>query len=259
MSNSRQRSKPIVRSVSIGFSSGYAWRSRESNWGQLIWAAPGAITVNVASSMRVVPAHQLLWLPPAHAHSVRMSGRGNLHRVYFARMQCKAMPDEPRVYRIGSLMREMLRRALQLGVLRKGVAREHRLSLMIVDEIAVAHEMLLELPLPRDVRALRAAELFRASDAMTSESDVIAKRVGASMRTLERHFATTGLSLGEWRRRARLLYALTALAEGRTVTQAGLAIGYNSTSAFVFAFRNAFGMTPGQFAKPVSPKATGRQ
>lgn len=249
MSKSRQPVQPVVRSVSIGFSSGYSWRSRQSDWGQLIWAAPGAITVSVDSSVRVVPAHQLLWLPPEHPHSVRMSGRGNLHRVYLTRRHARTMPPQPRVYRIGPLMREVLRRALQLGVLRKEVATEHRLALLILDEIAVAQEMPVELPIPRDSRALRAAEMFRSADGLLIDAQEVAKHVGASVRTLERHFAATGLSLGEWRRRARLLYAMTALADGKSVTEVGIAIGYSSTSAFVSSFRSVFGITPGKFAK----------
>lgn len=41
---------------------------------------------------------------------------------------------------------------------------------------------------------------------------------------------------------------MTLLADGATVSAAGLAIGYSSTSAFVAAFRTTVGMTPGQYA-----------
>lgn len=160
------------------------------------------------------------------------------------------MPRDPRVFHISTLLRELLRRALKLGVLHREHAPEWRLSLMILDEIAIAPDGPVELPMPRDARALRAAEVLRSTVEAQVSLDAIAKDAGSSVRTLERLFALeTGMSVGEWRRRARLLHAMSLLAEGKSVTEVGLAIGYDSTSAFVAAFRRAFGTTPGQFTK----------
>ena len=57
------------------------------------------------------------------------------------------------------------------------------------------------------------------------------------------------MPFGLWRQRALLLRALELLAEGGTVTGAANAVGYESTSAFVFAFRRALGTTPGRYFK----------
>jgi len=54
----------------------------------------------------------------------------------------------------------------------------------------------------------------------------------------------TGLSFRAWRRRLRLLKSLGGLEAGESVTSVALDSGYNSTSAFIAAFRNEFGMTP---------------
>ncbi|WP_405535126.1 helix-turn-helix domain-containing protein [Streptomyces sp. NBC_00075] len=49
-----------------------------------------------------------------------------------------------------------------------------------------------------------------------------------------------------WRTQLRLHRAVMLLAEGRTITQAAAAVcGFSSPSAFVSAFRAAFGRTPG--------------
>ena len=55
----------------------------------------------------------------------------------------------------------------------------------------------------------------------------------------------TGLSFRSWRQRARLLSSLRVLEEGGHVTQAALSCGYESTSAFIAAFKKMFGFTPG--------------
>jgi AraC-like DNA-binding protein len=41
------------------------------------------------------------------------------------------------------------------------------------------------------------------------------------------------------------------LAAGEAVTNVALEVGYDSTSAFISAFRMTFGQTPGQYFRPV--------
>jgi AraC-like DNA-binding protein len=76
--------------------------------------------------------------------------------------------------------------------------------------------------------------------------------VGASERTLARAFlADTGLPFGQWRGQLRLRAATVALATGEPVAQVAREVGYESTSAFVAAFRRATGSTPAAyFAHP---------
>jgi AraC-like DNA-binding protein len=57
------------------------------------------------------------------------------------------------------------------------------------------------------------------------------------------------LSFRGWRQRARLLSSLSALEEGDSVTNTALACGYDSTSAFIAAFKSLFGYTPGELFK----------
>ena len=56
----------------------------------------------------------------------------------------------------------------------------------------------------------------------------------------------TGLSFRNWRQRMRLLSSLTALEAGHTVTDAALGCGADSTSAYIAAFKQLFGATPGE-------------
>jgi AraC-like DNA-binding protein len=82
----------------------------------------------------------------------------------------------------------------------------------------------------------------------TSPVDTIARRAGASRRTLERIFRKeTGMSLGEWRQQARLLHAMRLLARGEPVTSTALEVGYESISAFIAAFSRVVGTTPGRY------------
>ncbi len=68
------------------------------------------------------------------------------------------------------------------------------------------------------------------------------------MRTLSRRFlAETGMTFRQWQRQARLLAALVRLAQREPVTSVALDLGYDSPSAFIYAFRRALGTTPGRY------------
>ncbi len=62
------------------------------------------------------------------------------------------------------------------------------------------------------------------------------------------------LAGGAWRRQLRLLHALERLASGESVTTVALALGYDSTSAFISMFRRNLGRTPGSYFR-VGPSA----
>lgn len=247
MSKSRQRpDRAHVRAVAIIFSSGYRWSSTGSEWAQLVRATPGMIRVRIGDSHFVVAPHQAVWIPAGVAHDTHLSGRGTLVRVYLRPWRGSALPRAACVLAFSPLLREVVRRTLRHTTLDRTVPVQRHLADLLVDELAVSPAAPLELPIPTDPRARRAAELLR--DAPSTAPATLAREAHASLRTLERLFrAESGMSLGAWRRRARLMRALSLLADGASVTATGLAVGYGSTSSFVSAFREALGTTPGQY------------
>ena len=64
-------------------------------------------------------------------------------------------------------------------------------------------------------------------------------------RTFMRAFsAEVGMTFGRWRQQARLFAAIEMLVEGKSVTEAAVAVGYDSVSAFIQMFRTMLGSTP---------------
>jgi AraC-like DNA-binding protein len=57
------------------------------------------------------------------------------------------------------------------------------------------------------------------------------------------------MGLSRWRQRLRVLHALPRLAAGDTVTRAALALGYDTTSAFIAVFKRELGDTPARYAR----------
>ncbi len=251
MSRSRQRSGPQVRSFSLVCTADYTWRGRGSDWAQLITATRGMLTVQTDAGWWVAPPGQAVWLPPGVKNSAEMAGRVVLWGLYLQAPLAEALRDSSHVVILSPLLRELWRRTIQLKTLDRRIAEQRRLLAVLLDELGTLQSAELHLPLPRDQRAVRAAVLVRqGTNARPSRSSIL-RESGASSRTLERLFrGETGLSFGAWRQRARLLRALQLLADGASVTRAGITVGYGSTSAFVAAFRRVFGRTPGKYFRP---------
>jgi AraC-like DNA-binding protein len=118
--------------------------------------------------------------------------------------------------------------------------------LVLLDQLVDVEVLPLRLTRPADPIASAAAEMLTADPGMSL--DTVGDAVGASRRSLERRFvAGVGVSLGQWRQRVRLARALELLAAGESVTNAGAAVGYSTTSAFIGAFRRHFGATPSRY------------
>jgi AraC-like DNA-binding protein len=240
--------------MSVAWASAYVWRDRTSEWGQLVFAARGMLTVHTDAGLWVVPSYQALWVPAGVRHSVEIAGGVALRALYLSDALGSSLharlPATCRVIEISSLLREILRRAMRLQTLDRRIAEQRHLVQVLLDEITILPLVPLDLPMPRDARAVRAATLLRSDPAAPNTLAEIARAAAASPRTLQRLFRSeTGLPFGLWRQRARLLRALQLLAEGTTVAAAGRAVGYESPSAFVAAFRRARGTTPGRYLK----------
>jgi len=259
MSRSRQRTavarepaEPQVRAASVAWASAFTWRDRQSLWGHLLFASRGMLTVHTAAGLWVVPAHQAIWIPQGLTHSVEVPGGVAMRAVFLSdslgRSVRTRLPAACRIVEISPLLREVLRRAMRRKTLDRRVAAERHLLDVLLDELTLLPLVPLDLPIPRDPRAARAAALIRGEPAARHTLAEVARASAASARTLERLFREeTGLPFGVWRQRARLLRALQLLAEGGTVAGAAGAVGYESTSAFVAAFRRALGTTPGRY------------
>jgi AraC-like DNA-binding protein len=235
--------------MSVAWAAAYTWRDRESDWGQLLFASRGMLTVHTDTGLWVVPVHQAVWVPFGVRHSVEVAG-GVAMRSLYLHSSVRGLPGICRVVEISPLLREILRRAMRLTTLDRRIAAQRHILDVLLDELTVLPLTPLDLPMPRDPRGVRAAALIRGEPAAPHTLAEVAHASAASARTLERLFrGETGLPFGVWRQRARLLRALQLLAGGDSVADVANAVGYESTSAFVAAFRRALGTTPGRYFK----------
>jgi AraC-like DNA-binding protein len=210
------------------------------------------MTVRTAESAWVVPPHRAVWIPARVHYAVEMAGAVAMRTLYVRSglrrngWGATTMPRACAVVNVTPLLRELILRATQLGALDERVTEQRHLAGVILDELKVLMAVPLQLPMPQDPRGMRLAAMLSGGERRPMGK--LLRDCGASRRTIERVFRSeTGMSLGQWMRRQKLLDALRRLAGGESVNNVALELGYSTASAFVAMFRRELGQTPGQY------------
>ncbi len=177
--------------------------------------------------------------------------RAEMRSLYVRREACAWADERCRVLEVTPLARELIKSFCLLPVeYPQGDSREARLVDVLLDQLASLPEVGFSLPLPRHPRLLGLCNELIERPEQNVTLQEWAERLGTSEKTLMRLFQReTGLSFRSWRQRMRLLSSLSLLEDGNSVTTAALSSGYDSTSAFIAAFKSLFGFTPGELFK----------
>ena len=234
-----------IRCLAATYYGGFHIKPHRHHWGQLIYAGSGVMRVRAGGTLWIVPPARAVWVPAGIEHEIHGLGDFAMRTLYFTGATNERLPGQCCALEVTPLLRELVLEAVEACPIDEADEAGMRLAEVTIDRIVQAHALPLNLPLPRDPRALRLAERLQAEPSFQAELAELARDAGASPRTIQRLFlAETGLPFSQWRQRLRLLHAATLLGEGRSVTEAGLEAGYAGTSAFIAAFRKQFGVTP---------------
>lgn len=215
---------------------------------QLVYAAEGVVRVSTARCTWVVPPQQAVWVPPAVEHAFAAGGAFDLRTLYLHPSAVAHLSLECCVISAPSLLRELILYAVRVGRNYEPGSAESRILSVISDLLSTLPPEPLQLPLPTDRRLRTITDTLLNDPSDDRPLAHWAGMVGASERTLTRHFSgETGLSYHEWRKRLRLLHAITLLSGGNSVTSVAYQLGYEDPSAFVAMFRRELGSPPRRY------------
>ena len=246
MSNSRQAAAR-VRSYSITHPPGRVSLPTQPGWDYLVFAHTGLFTALTESRAWTIPAHRALCVPDGTHVRIETSRRTAIRCLY---LDCDlhVFGNELRVVTLKPLTRELVSHAVANAPMNLDKPADAATITLITERLASEPDAQLHLPLPLNPVAIQVAALIMSDPALGLDDCL--RDAYASRRTLERHFKhETGMSLGQWRRRARILAAVAMLARGDSVTRTALTVGYATPSSFVSAFRSELGSPPLQFMR----------
>jgi AraC-like DNA-binding protein len=237
-----------VRGLAVTYPDGARLDAHTHPWAQLVYAATGVMRIVTPGATWLTPPTRAIWVPGGTPHEIQMRGSVAMRTLYLAPSGDRPTLAACRAIEVAPLLRELILHIVRLGMLDADDPAHTRLEDLLVDLLAAAETAPLELPLPADPRAVGFADRLLTDPAAGGSLAHMARGSGASLRTLQRLFlAETGLSLEAWRGRARMQQAVVSLSAGAPVTEAALDAGYQSASAFIAAFKRAFGVTPGRY------------
>ncbi|MEL6983978.1 MAG: AraC family transcriptional regulator, partial [Actinomycetota bacterium] len=234
-----------VRSYSVTHPPGLVALPTEPGWDQIVYANAGLVTAQSGSHAWTVPVHRALCVPDGHRLRIETTRRTPI-RCLYARRSLDLLGDEVRVVNLTPLATELIRHAIVTAPFDLDEPANGALLTLLAEHLAGLPDAPLQLPFPTDRTARGLARSIVAEPSRSLDDHL--RTAAASRRSLERWFrAETRMSLGQWRRRARILAAVAMLAEGDSVSSVSDRVGYASPSSFIAAFRTEFGATPREF------------
>ena len=222
--------------------------------GQLLHAVTGVMRVETAQAAWIVPPARALWLPPQLPHSVTMRSHLEMRTVYIDPAACENLPKHPVLVEITGLLRELILALLEEPPDYDEGGRGGNVAKLILTELTRPQERRLDVPMPRDPRALKVARALLDKSSIDYDLDHWAEQAGASRRTLARIFRSeTGLGFAEWRARLRAIDGLARLSEGASVAETANSVGYASASAFSAMIHRTLGSPPRRLTRHSIP------
>lgn len=217
---------------------------------QLIYGVAGVMEVATPNGTWVVPPQRAVWMPSNVVHQIQVKSNLSFRSIYVHPSEAEGLPQDCCVLDVSLLLRALILAAAEISPEYETGGRDERVFRLILDEIhhaSLPHSEL-HLPQPKDARLCRIAGAIRKDPANALSQKDWSEVAGASERTINRLFlAETGMTFGQWRRQARLLEAVRKLADGESIINISIDLGYDSPSAFTAMFRKSLGKTPSQF------------
>jgi AraC-like DNA-binding protein/quercetin dioxygenase-like cupin family protein len=215
---------------------------------QFLFAAAGIMTVRTLRRGWIVPPTRALWIPAHTVHEIRIDSAVEMRSLYVEHRAAAGMWSDCVVLEVSALARELILRAGSVRVDYDADGDDGLLMKLLLAEIRRLAACALDLPLPESADLERLCERVLADLSTRRACGADACDLNVSTRTLYRRFLKeTGITFARWKQQARLLEAIRRLAEGVSVTDTALDLGYESTSAFSAMFRRSLGQTPRAF------------
>jgi AraC-like DNA-binding protein len=246
------RSHPAARvtTLTYDFPDGHVVSRHYHDRDQLVYACQGVMTVRTDEGTWVVPTQRAVWIPARVPHGITMSGAVSMRTLYLKPGLVHALPRSCCVVNVSFLVRELILHACKFPRLSSKVRPQSHLLDFLVDQLETVRAIPLQLPNPRDPRAVRVAAILLKDPGDQHPLEEICKEAGASKRTVERLFQhETRMSFGKWRQQLRLMHAMRLLAGGENITHAALESGYSTPSAFISMFKRMLGVSPHRYFK----------
>ena len=208
----------------------------------------GVLALTTAKGRYIVPPTYGVLVPAETPHQLFAKTPVSLTTLAFTDSVSSSLPNSVGVCALSNFMIAMLTEVTQLPNSEKWQEKEFRLLLLIRDYLQQAEQLNSFLPYPSDKRLNEITDKLLKHPSLKSDLVSWGKFVNLSARSLSRNFKKeTGLTYSQWRQKLNVQIAFKHLALGDSIQTIAKLLGYESSSAFIFMFRQQMGCSPKQF------------
>lgn len=202
------------------------------------------------TDLRLTAGHAL-WLPAATRHRVHVHAESTLLPTFYPVVSTATRLRGPVIIPVNDVLQALILAQIQLHTTairpRANIARQ---ILALVD---TAPKVTDALPTPTNGPARQIADAIRFNPGDDRSTTELAASVHTSLRSIQRHFsAETGMTLQQWRTRARVSAGAELLRSGSTLAAVADRTGYADVSSFCRAFKAHYGMTTSEYLRRYS-------
>ena len=216
---------------------------------QFHFARKGSMRIDVAGKCWVIPAHYGIWIPHNTDHAVWALDDVYLENLDIQPVVLPSPIDECKAVAISDFVGEFIHNAITNTAERFDIkGKDGQLVRVLLDVILQLPEVELMLPWPQNAALMKVCRTIQESPGLEHAMEDWANHLGMSARTFSRHFKKeTGMPFSAWKQKMRILESVIILKKNNNVTAVALEVGYSSTPAFSYAFRQAFGVPPSSY------------
>lgn len=220
-----------------------------SLWGDFNFSLNGILEYEIEQQIYLSPPNYGLWLPPQTAHTSIALDEQITHYVCIRihPSLCRDFASCSKTLSIRPFLRHLVHEILEQKQKGSATTDYRHLLQVLVDQLKAAPAY--EHYLPQSNHVSLKPLLQQLSNPKLFHKSLQQLLSTASMS--ERHLLRLSqqelqLSLSEWRNRAKILYAITQIRQGKTVKKLAYELGYQHSSSFIEFFKRYTEQTPAQ-------------
>ncbi|TEU26898.1 AraC family transcriptional regulator [Alkanindiges illinoisensis] len=219
-------------------------------WGELNFALYGVINLHAENTNYISPPQYAIWLPPNTAHSAHSQANTCYITLVIAQEYCAVLPTGIKLIEISPILLSIVHEFIRRDIRRPETPADQRLAQVLIDQIQQARCYDHYLPWSYHAKLEPVLQQIQQQPASLVTLQQCAELAGLSERHLLRlSQQELGMSLNEWRSRAKLLLAIDLLDKQHSIKSIACYLGYQSSSAFIGMFQRMTGKSPSQLRR----------
>ncbi len=218
------------------------------SWSQLAYSCSGVMHIKTDAGVFVIPPEQALFIPPGVTHEHFCRNKVSYRSLHIDEKFGAVLGSKVKTLTVDPLLKALILEIANWPMHYEETPEKQRFISVLLDRLASADSNDLFIPTVDDKRLFPIIEALNLQPSNDLTIEQWASEVGASSRTLNRLFNKHyGMGFSQWKQKLRILKSLDLIDSQAPLIDIAFELGYQSTSAFITAFKKQLGCSPKKY------------